>query len=79
MEESRAIGILSPRQSIDLITISRTTQNAAKWDKLDRARLHLTLEACNCWVLGACWTTDLTPTSDPKPVSECKSGEGYIE
>lgn len=79
VEESRAIGILSPRQSTDLITITRTAQNADMWDRLDRARLHLTLEACYCSVLGACWTTDLTPTNDPKPVGECKSGEGYIE
>jgi hypothetical protein len=79
VEEGRAIGILSPRQGTDLITISRTPQNAAMWDRLDQARLHLSLEACYCSVLGACWTTDLTPTSDPKPVDECKAGEGYIE
>ena len=79
VEESRAIGIISPRQSTELITITRTPQNAALWDRLERARLRLNLEACYCSVLGACWTTDLTPTSDPRPVGECKSGEGYIE
>jgi hypothetical protein len=79
VEESRAIGILSPRESIDLITISRTPENAEMWDRLERARLQLSLEACYCSVLGACWTTDLTPTSDPKPVDACKAGEGYIE
>lgn len=79
MQESQAIGILSPRESIDLITIDRIPQNAEMWDRLEQARLHLSLEACYCSVLGACWTTDLTPTSDPKPVDACRAGEGYIE
>ncbi len=79
LNESRAIGILSPRESIEWVTIERTPENAAMWDRLVEARLHLSLEACYCSVLGTCWTTDLTPTSDPKPVGQCQPREGYIE
>lgn len=79
LAESRAVGVVSPRESVELIRISRTPENSAMWDRLDQARNHLTLSACYCSVLDACWVTDLSPTSDPKPVSECKTGTGYIE
>src|ERR1700761_6824673 len=71
VQESRAVGIVAPRDSIELIEIARTPANAAVWDKLVTARLHLSLEACYCSVLDECWTTDLGPTSDPVPVDEC--------
>jgi hypothetical protein len=79
VEESTAVGVVPARDSIDLVKIVRTSQNSAMWDRLERARLHLTMSACYCSVLDACWITDLKPTSDPKPVKECKSGIGYIE
>ena len=79
VQESTAVGVVAPRESIDLVRIARTSENSAMWDRLERARLQLTMSACYCSVLDACWTTDLKPTSDPKPVKECTAGTGYIE
>ncbi len=80
VQESRAVGVIAPRDSIDLIELARNQANAAVWDKLVTARLHLTFEACYCSVLDECWTSDLGPTSDPVPVDECvKKDNAYIE
>ncbi len=80
VQESSAAGVVSPRDSIDLIVLARNQANTAIWDKLMSARLHLSLEACYCSVLDECWTTDLGPTSDPVPVGECvKKDNAYIE
>lgn len=80
VRESRAVGIVSPRDSIDLVVIVRNQMNTQVWDKLEKARLHLSLEACYCSVLNECWTTNLGPTTDPVPVDECPMKDnGYIE
>jgi hypothetical protein len=79
LQESTAVGVVAPRESIDLVRISRTPENSAMWDRLEQARQHLVMSACYCSVLNACWITDLKSTSDPKPVDQCKVGAGYIE
>jgi hypothetical protein len=79
LQESTAVGVVAPRESIDLVRISRTPENSAMWDRLEQARQHLVMSACYCSVLNACWITDLKSTSDPKPVDQCKAEAGYIE
>jgi hypothetical protein len=79
LEESSAIGVVAPRESLDLVRITRTPENSTMWDRLEQARQHLTMSACYCSVLNTCWITDLKSTSDPRPVDQCKAGAGYIE
>ncbi|HEX3944634.1 MAG TPA: hypothetical protein VHW69_11150 [Rhizomicrobium sp.] len=77
--ESEAIGLYRAGEHTDLIVIDRTPANDAIWKRLADARLHLKFEACYCSVLGDCWTSDLDPVSDPKPVNYCPAMHGYRE
>ena len=79
VEEGRPVGLYRPGDSRNIVILDRTPENAAIWDRLGEARLHLSFRACYCSVLGDCWTSDLDPTSDPAPVSRCGAVDGYGE
>lgn len=69
MEESRPVGIYSPREGATMLQMSRV--DPALWDKLAIARLHLNFQACYCSVLGECWISDLRSNTDPVPFGHC--------
>lgn len=77
--ESRPVGLYRPGENLNLLVLARTPANAAIWERLSRARVELAFQACYCSVLGDCWTSDLDPLTDPKPVSYCKAVDGYRE
>jgi hypothetical protein len=77
--ESQPVGLYRPGESTDIVVLDRTPADAVVWDRLAEARLHLSFEACYCSVLGDCWTSDLDPVSDPKPVDRCVPLNGYRE
>ena len=79
VRESRPVGIYSPRDSLDIVVLDRTAANAAMWDRLATARLHLSFAACYCSVLDDCWVSDLSPVTDPRPVDRCEATDGYVE
>ena len=44
------------------LSLEQNADNAATWNRLNAARLHLRLRACFCSVFDECWTGDLTST-----------------
>jgi hypothetical protein len=66
------VGVLAPRDEIEVLAQQQTPSSLAQWARLSAIRPRLTLFACYCSVLNECWTTDLHPTSSPRPVHDCR-------
>lgn len=62
--------ILLPRDELLFFSALENDQNKAAWARLDKARLHISGEACYCSLLNECFTTDFT--EDPVPTNICK-------
>jgi len=77
--EGEAIGLYRAGEHADIIVMDRKSANEAVWKQLADSRLHLKFEACYCSVLNDCWTSDLDPLTDPRPVSYCPNIKGYRE
>ncbi len=74
------VGVLPPRESVDVLTWRETPGHEALWAGLNAARHRLTLTACYCSVLDECWKTDLKSTTSPTPVKSCPIPvDGYTE
>jgi hypothetical protein len=61
-----------------MLRLPKTERNAAVWERLNRARFQVEIDACYCSVLGECWRSDLSGL-EPRQVDECPSKGGYRE
>lgn len=61
--------ILLPRDDLLFFSVLENDQNKAAWARLDKARLHITGEACYCSLLDECFKTDFI--EDPMPLKSC--------
>ena len=66
--------MLPARDGVDILAWRELPGNEGIWNKLNFARHKLSYHACYCSVLDECWTSDLTPTAQPRRVGQC-SGE----
>jgi hypothetical protein len=72
-------GVIRAEQNVLLLKLRRLPDDAAIWQQLGVARLHLEFDACYCSILGECWRSDLR-TLDPKPTGQCvATADDYIE
>ena len=67
------VGVLPAREDVTFVAWRAGGPQPAIWDRLDAARRRLAFRACYCSVLDDCWTSDLTPTSKPRPVAQCQA------
>jgi hypothetical protein len=58
-----APGVLRAGDGQNILTLERTEANADVWDRLNTARLNLTMRACYCSVFDECWISNLRETS----------------
>ncbi len=63
-------GVIRAGRAIELLVLARTDQNDLYWQRLNRARSHLTYRGCYCSVLDECWINDLQSLK-PTPVKIC--------
>jgi hypothetical protein len=76
MTSTIAPRLISPGSSVKLFSwaqpATKDAAAAALWNQFDReGRAKITVEACYCSVLDACWISDLEGTI-PKPVASCE-------
>lgn len=69
------VGIVAPAvlragDAQNILSLERTDANADVWDRLDKARLNLTMRACYCSVFDECWISNLLET-DTTDVATC--------
>ena len=62
--------VLKAGDRIVLMTLPTDTNSNELWQRLDRARTDITVQACYCSVLDDCWIFDST-RMDPEPVRSC--------
>jgi hypothetical protein len=68
------VGVLTPRDSITVLSVQQTPATLAQWAKLSALQSRVQLFACYCSVLDECWTSDLRSTGDPQRVANCRAG-----
>ena len=61
-----------------MLRLKKTETNKEVWERLNRARFQVTMNACYCSVLEECWRSDLSGL-EPEQVDECPSKGGYRE
>jgi hypothetical protein len=66
--------VLRAGETITFLTLPKTQQNAAAWQRLNAARIstRLTVNVCYCSVFDQCWMEDVVRFSlSPRPVDRC--------
>lgn len=66
--------VLRPGETITFVTLPKTANDAAAWDKLNLARLNrrLVVDVCYCSVFDECWDEDVLQMSlTPRRVDRC--------
>ena len=62
--------VLKAGDQIFLMTLPKATNSGEMWQRFDRARFEVAVQACYCSVLDDCWIFDST-RMDPEPVRSC--------
>jgi hypothetical protein len=69
-----APGVLRAGDAQNILSLERTEANADVWDRLNTARLNLTMRTCYCSVFDECWISNLFETNT-KDVATCPAAK----
>jgi len=78
VSENDAVGVLPARDGVNFLAWRVIRGHETVWNNLKAARRKLRFKACYCSVLDECWTSDLTPNSNPRRINQCPiDADGY--